>query len=215
MRSFESRRVRWLSGLAALTICGSGAAAIGMALNSSNAPDTVSSELQARSLGKAEFSVLTRTASQDAAGQLKQVGAGPMLAEFGADTGSARVAAAGPWGQVILTPVQLGDGPAVCIFVGRSETGGLQNCPSVLALASGEVVLPIWNGTGDTVGFVGVVPDDVSAVTDPTSGKTVPVSNNVYVLADVRKAPNRLTFTKSDGTTIDRVRLASDIPQTP
>ena len=69
-------------------------------------------------------------------------------------------------------------------------------------------MLPIWDGAGETVGFVGVVPDGVSAVTEPTTGSTVSVRNNVYVLANLRKAPRRLIFTKSDGTKIDRIRLA-------
>ena len=209
MKSFGGRRTRWLAGLAALAVCGGGAAAIGMALDGASTPtDGIASELRARSLGKAEFSVLTQAPSPDASGQLQQAGAVSMLTGFGADAGSAHVAAEGTWGQVILTPVQLGDGPAICIFVGRGDTGGLQNCPSVVALATGEVVLPIWDGAGETVGFVGVVPDGVSAVTEPTTGSTVSVRNNVYVLANLRKAPTRLIFTRSDGTKIDRVRLA-------
>jgi hypothetical protein len=215
MKLFETRRARWLSGLIAAAICGTSAAAIGIAITSPNAPQPIVSELQIRALAKPEFAVLTRPPSQGDDGQLERVGAEPMVTGLGGDPRSARVAAAGRWGQVILTPVQLADGPAVCIFVGRSDTGGLQNCPSVLALTSGEVVLPIWDAKGGTAGFIGMVPDDISAVTEPISGTTVPVRNNVYVFEDVQRTPKRLIFAKSDGTHIDRVRLASDAPPVP
>jgi hypothetical protein len=134
----------------------------------------------------------------------------PFLTKLGADTADARLAASGSWGKVIIMPMNSGDEPAICATVASANGGnGVHNCPSLTAVAAGEIVLPIWDSIGATIGFVGVVPDGIASVKDVDTGQTLPIKNNVYVLLGQTQPPGTLVFTKTDGSTVQRTRLAA------
>lgn len=166
-------------------------------------------DLQSRELARPAFASLRAPADLAAAASLRSAQQDAFLSSLGVNPADSRVAAAGPWGKVILTPMNSGPGEAgICISV----VGGIQNCPSVLAVAAGEVVLPLWDQEGATVGALGVVPDGVARVTNADTGETAEVSRNVYVFSRVRSVPNDLIYAMSDGRKIKRTRIAATAP---